>query len=60
MSQTRKTEGDVGGSKKEWTKEETRATSANAAVPDEAAGWWVLQPLESVLWTHATVLPVSV
>ena len=37
-----------------------RATSANAAVPDATAGWWVLQPFESVLWTHATVLPVSV
>jgi len=41
-------------------KEEARATSANAAVPDEAAGWWVLHPLESVLWTYAAALPVSV
>ena len=39
MSQTRKTEGDVAESKKEWMKDEMRATSANAAVPDEAAGW---------------------
>ena len=38
----------------------SEAKSANAAVPDEATGWWVLHPLESVLWTHATCLPVSV
>ena len=38
MAHTRKTEGDMASSKKDWIKDETRAMSANAAVPDEAAG----------------------